>query len=111
MRRRSDIPYVYRQAAKKLAEQAAETARKAEAIAQKAADIAKVETHAANRALWLAVVALNETPGVNLGRERLVRFAGVLSRLTDEFEAMAAEDGQDVALARLARRVDQIMEG
>ena len=104
MRRRSDIPYVQRQAAKRLAEQAAETARRAE-------DIARVEREAANRALWLAVVALNETPGVNLGRERLLRFAGVLSRLTDEFEAMAAEDGQDVALARLARRVEQIMEG
>ena len=103
MRRRSDIPYVQRQIAKKLAEQAAETARKAE-------DIARVERAAGDRALWLAVVALNETPGVNLGRERLVRFAGVLSRLTDEFEAMAAEDGQDVAFARLARRVDQIME-
>ena len=103
MRRRSDIPYVQRQIAKKLAEQAAETARKAE-------DIARVERAAGDRALWLAVVALNETPGVNLGRERLDRFAGVLSRLTDEFEAMAAEDGQDVALARLARRVDQIME-
>lgn len=104
MRRRSDIPYVQRQIAKKLAEQAAETARKAE-------DIARVERAAGDRALWLAVVALNETPGVNLGRERLDRFAGVLSRLTDEFEAMAAEDGQDVALARLARRVEQIMEG
>lgn len=104
MRRRSDIPYVQRQIAKKLAEQAAETARKAE-------DIARVERAAGDRALWLAVVALNETPGVNLGRERLARFAGVLSRLTDEFEAMAAEDGQDVALARLARRVEQIMEG
>lgn len=104
MRRRSDISYVYRQAAKKIAEQAAETARKAE-------DIARVERAAGDRALWLAVVALNETPGVNLGRERLDRFAGVLSRLTDEFEAMAAEDGQDVALARLARRVEQIMEG
>ena len=104
MRRRSDIPYVQRQAAKKLAEQAAETARRAE-------DIARVERAAGDRALWLAVVALNETPGVNLGRERLDRFAGVLSRLTDEFEAMAAEDGQDVALARLARRVEQIMEG
>ena len=103
MRRRSDIPYVQRQIAKKLAEQAAETARKAE-------DIARVERAAGDRALWLAVVALNETPGVNLGRERLLRFAGVLSRLTDEFEAMAAEDGQDVALARLARRVEQIME-
>lgn len=104
MRRRSDIPYVQRQIAKKLAEQAAETARKAE-------DIARVEREAGDRALWLAVVALNETPGVNLGRERLLRFAEVLSRLTDEFEAMAAEDGQDVALARLARRVEQIMEG
>lgn len=104
MRRRSDIPYVQRQAAKRLAEQAAETARRAE-------DIARVEREAANRALWLAVVALNETPGVNLGRERLLRFAGVLSRLTDEFEAMAAEDGQDAALARLSRRVAQIMEG
>ena len=104
MRRRSDIPYVQRQAAKRLAEQAAETARKAE-------DIARVERAAGDRALWLAVVALNETPGVNLGRERLVRFSGVLSRLTDEFEAMAAEDGQDVALARLSRRVEQIMEG
>lgn len=104
MKRRSDIPYVQRQIAKKLAEQAAETARKAE-------DIARVERAAGDRALWLAVVALNETPGVNLGRERLDRFAGVLSRLTDEFEAMAAEDGQDVALARLARRVEQIMEG
>ena len=104
MRRRSDIPYVQRQIAKKLAEQAAETACKAE-------DIARVERAAGDRALWLAVVALNETPGVNLGRERLDRFAGVLSRLTDEFEAMAAEDGQDVALARLARRVEQIMEG
>lgn len=104
MRRRSDIPYVQRQIAKKLAEQAAETARKAE-------DIARVERAAGDRALWLAVVALNETPGINLGRERLLRFAGVLSRLTDEFEAMAAEDGQDVALARLARRVEQIMEG
>ena len=104
MRRRSDIPYVQRQAAKRLAEQAAETARRAE-------DLARVEREAADRALWLAVVALNETPGVNLGRERLVRFSGVLSRLTDEFEAMAAEDGQDVALARLSRRVEQIMEG
>lgn len=104
MRRRSDIPYVQRQIAKKLAEQAAETARKAE-------DIARVERAAGDRALWLAVVALNETPGINLGRERLLRFAGVLSRLTDEFEAMAAEDGQDVALARLSRRVAQIMEG
>ena len=104
MKRRSDIPYVQRQIAKKLAEQAAETARKAE-------DIARVERAAGDRALWLAVVALNETPGVNLGRERLARFAGVLSRLTDEFEAMAAEDGQDVALARLSRRVAQIMEG
>ena len=104
MRRRSDIPYVQRQIAKKLAEQAAETARKAE-------DMARVERAAGDRALWLAVVALNETPGVNLGRERLDRFAGMLSRLTDEFEAMAAEDGQDVALARLARRVGQIMEG
>lgn len=103
MRRRSDIPYVQRQAAKRLAEQAAETARRAE-------DIARVEREAADRALWLAVVALNETPGVNLGRERLDRFAGVLSRLTDEFEAMEAEDGQDVALARLSRRVAQIME-
>ena len=104
MKRRSDIPYVQRQIAKKLAEQAAETARKAE-------DIARVERAAGDRALWLEVVALNETPGVNLGRERLVRFSGVLSRLTDEFEAMAAEDGQDVALARLARRVEQIMKG
>ena len=34
-----------------------------------------------------------------------------LSRLTDEFETMAAEDGQEVALTRLARRVEQIMEG
>lgn len=83
MKRRSDIPYVQRQIAKKLAEQAAETARKAE-------DIARVERAAGDRAL---------------------RFAEVLSRLTDEFEAMAAEDGQDVALARLARRVEQIMEG
>lgn len=61
MRRRSDIPYVQRQAVKRLAEQAVETARRAE-------DIARVEREAANRALWLAVVALNETPGVNLGR-------------------------------------------
>ena len=78
---------------------------------RRAEDIARVEREAANRALWLAVVALNETPGVNLGRERLLRFAEVLSRLTDEFEAMAAEDGQDAALARLSRRVEQIMEG
>ena len=89
---------------KKLAEQAVETMRRAE-------DIARVEREAANRTLWLAVVALNETPGVNLGRERLLRFAGVLSELTREFEQMSAEDGQDAALARLSRRVAQIMEG
>ena len=104
MRRRSDIPYVQRQAAKRLAEQAAETARRAE-------DIARVEREAANPARGRAGVARHQTPGGNHGPAPRQRIARVLSRLTDEFEAMAAEDGQDAALARLSRRVAQIMEG
>ena len=63
---------------------------------------------AAEEALWLAIVALNETDGINLGRERIVRFADKLQAVSEEYDKMKREDS-DYAGIKLQQRINQIM--
>lgn len=75
---------------------------------QRIAQIEIERRQAAEQALWLAVVALNETDGINLGPIRIARFAEKLNEVSEEYEALRREDTA-LAADKLSRRVDQIM--
>ena len=79
-------------------------------LAKRAATITAERADAAQQALFLAVIALNETEGINLGRERINRFADTLMRVTDEFEADKKTDPK-YAVAKLREKIGKIMGG
>lgn len=68
----------------------------------------KERYEAANMALWLAVISLNESMGV--GAKRLRQFAEKLAINTDEFERMKKADGFTIAKERVSKRVEEIMD-
>lgn len=81
-----------------------------EAVEQSAHDnsVALESDIKAQRLLWIAVVALNETFG--FGGERARRFLQSLEEVAEEVEVLAKENGADYALAKLMERASKITD-
>lgn len=71
------------------------------------AERARVAKEAAERIMWLAVVALNNVFG--FGEQRAQRFMDELVKLANEHNAECGED-YDTALEHLRRRLETILK-
>lgn len=61
---------------------------------------------AAERMLYMASIALNEEFG--FGQSRILRFLLKTVEVSQEYNAICSEDGQDVADAKLLQRIESL---
>ena len=66
---------------------------------------------AVQRMAWLATIALNRTPGLNLGPKRLERVIAAFEAVSLEYGEFNRDHGQAAADERVKAEVDRIMEG
>lgn len=76
-------------------------------IQKRAENIQKERADAAATTIWLAIIALNNSLGI--GKERILKFADALTKISAEFEEMKKSDYK-YAMTKLEQRVNQIMK-